>query len=88
MTTACAPTTHQALRGRHPNLERRYKETESAWVREEIEPLHDRHALPACGGYRLKPEALAVKIAGLHIGEVTRLSIRAAAWFDASCRRS
>ena len=39
---------------------------------------------PACNGYRLKPEALAVKIAERHIGEVTELSIRGAAdWFEA-----
>jgi hypothetical protein len=37
MTTACAPTDDEDLRGRHPNLERRWKETDSAWVREEIE---------------------------------------------------
>src|SRR5690606_29796742 len=42
------------------------------------------HPCPACNGYRLKPEALAVKIAGLHIGEVTEMSIRrAGGWFEA-----
>jgi len=65
------------------NLQRRWKETESAWMREEIERFMSAHPCPACNGYRLKPEALAVKIAGLHIGEVTEMSIRrAGAWFE------
>jgi excinuclease ABC subunit A len=66
------------------NLERRYKETESAGMREEIERYMSSAPCPACHGYRLKPEALAVKIGGLHIGEVTEKSIRSAAgWFEA-----
>jgi len=64
------------------NLERRYKETESAGMREEIEKYMSQAPCVACGGYRLKPEALAVKIDGLHIGQVADKSIRAAAeWF-------
>jgi excinuclease ABC subunit A len=64
------------------NLERRYKETESAGMREEIEKYMSQAPCLACGGYRLKPEALAVKIDGLHIGQVSDKSIRAAAeWF-------
>ncbi|MFC5384406.1 excinuclease ABC subunit UvrA [Aquamicrobium segne] len=66
-----------------PNLERRWKETESSWMREEIERFMSATPCPACDGYRLKPEALAVKIAGKHIGEVTALSIRKAdVWFN------
>ncbi|MEO8882573.1 MAG: excinuclease ABC subunit UvrA, partial [Devosia sp.] len=66
------------------NLERRYKETESAGMREEIEKYMSAAPCIACHGFRLKPEALAVKIDGLHIGEVTDKSIRAAAaWFEA-----
>ena len=66
------------------NLERRYKETESAGMREEIEKYMSAAPCIACNGFRLKPEALAVKIDGLHIGEVTAKSIRtAAAWFEA-----
>jgi len=66
------------------NLQRRWKETESAWMREEIERYMSAHPCPACNGYRLKPEALAVKVAGIHIGEVTQMSIRkAGAWFEA-----
>lgn len=66
------------------NLERRYKETESAGMREEIEKYMSAKPCVACGGYRLKPETLAVKIGGLHIGQVTEKSIRTAAeWFEA-----
>lgn len=67
-----------------PNLERRWKETDSAWAREEIERYMAAAPCPACKGFRLKPEALAVKINGLHIGQVTDMSIRiAGGWFDA-----
>ncbi|WAP68820.1 excinuclease ABC subunit UvrA [Jiella pelagia] len=66
------------------NLARRWKETDSAFMREEIERFMSATPCPACNGYRLKPEALAVKIAGKHVGEVTQQSIRhAAAWFEA-----
>ncbi|PRX38163.1 excinuclease ABC subunit A [Meinhardsimonia xiamenensis] len=61
-----------------PNMERRYRETDSAWIREEFERYQNNRPCGACGGYRLKPEALAVKIAGLHIGQVTEMSIRQA----------
>ena len=65
------------------NLERRYKETESAGMREEIERYMSAKPCVACGGYRLKPEALAVKLDGLHVGQVTEKSIRAAyQWFE------
>lgn len=74
--------TTKTFEGVIPNLERRWKETESAWMREEIERFMSATPCPACRGYRLKPEALAVKIAGKHIGEVTELSIRRAdQWF-------
>ncbi len=61
-----------------PNMERRYRETDSNWVREEFERYQNNRPCGACHGYRLKPEALAVKIAGLHIGEVVEMSIREA----------
>lgn len=65
-----------------PNLERRWKETDSAWAREEIERYMSAAPCPSCKGYRLKPEALAVKINKLHIGEVTEMSIKVAReWF-------
>ncbi|OQM73232.1 excinuclease ABC subunit UvrA [Manganibacter manganicus] len=74
--------TTKTFEGVIPNLERRWKETESAWMREEIERFMSATPCPACNGYRLKPEALAVKIAGKHIGEVTEQSIRKAnEWF-------
>jgi excinuclease ABC subunit A len=64
------------------NIERRFRETDSDWVREELSRYQDAHPCDACGGYRLKPQALAVKIDGLHIGQVTDMSIRAAnEWF-------
>ena len=60
------------------NLQRRYKETESEWSREEIERYMTATPCESCSGYRLKPEALAVKIDGQHIGQVSQLSVRAA----------
>jgi excinuclease ABC subunit A len=66
------------------NIERRWRETESAWVTEELSRYQSDQFCEACKGYRLKPQALAVKIAGLHIGQVTEMSIRqAGAWFEA-----
>ena len=75
--------TKKPFEGVIPNLERRYKETDSNWAREEIEKFQSVTDCDACGGYRLKPEALAVKIADLHVGEVSQMSIRAAEdWFN------
>jgi excinuclease ABC subunit A len=66
-----------------PNMERRYRETDSAWSREEMERYQSNRACGSCGGYRLKAEALAVKIAGLHIGQVVQMSITEAyAWIE------
>lgn len=66
-----------------PNLERRYKETESDWAREEIGRFMSETPCEACGGKRLKPEALAVKIAGSDIGDATALSVKdAQVWFS------
>ncbi|MAY62919.1 MAG: excinuclease ABC subunit A [Rhizobiales bacterium] len=75
--------TAKTFEGVIPNLERRWKETDSAWAREEIERYMSAAPCPACNGYRLKPEALAVKINGLHIGQVTEMSIRTAGdWYE------
>ena len=64
------------------NIERRWRETDSEWVKEELTRYQGAHACEACSGYRLKPQALAVKVGERHIGEVTQLSIRAAnQWF-------
>ena len=75
--------TRKAFEGVIPNLERRYRETDSSWAREEIEKYQSITDCETCGGYRLKPEALAVKLGGLHIGQVVQQSIRAAEqWFN------
>ena len=66
------------------NLERRYKETESDWARDDISNYMSQTPCHACEGYRLKPEALAVKIAGHHVGLVSAMSVEAAFdWFEA-----
>ena len=64
-----------------PNLQRRWEQADS-WVREELGAYMSSGACEACDGYRLKPEALAVKIAERHIAEVVQLPIAEAAdWF-------
>ncbi len=75
--------TQKAFEGVVGNLTRRYRETESAGMREEIEKYMSSASCDSCGGYRLKPEALAVKIDGNHIGEISQKSIREAhIWFE------
>ena len=65
-----------------PNMERRFLETESSWIREEFSKYQSAAPCEFCHGKRLKPEALAVKINGLDIMEVCDLSISSAlAWF-------
>ena len=67
------------------NLERRYRETESDYVRSEIERYMTSRPCQSCGGRRLKPEALAVTVRGLNIMEVTSRSItQALSWIQAS----
>ena len=64
------------------NLERRFRETDSEWAKEEISKYFTDIPCAACNGYRLKPEALCVKIAARHIGEISEMSVkRAGAWF-------
>ncbi|MGE7690560.1 excinuclease ABC subunit UvrA [Lysinibacillus sp. NPDC097214] len=60
------------------NVERRFKETTSDYVREQMEKYMAQQPCPSCKGYRLKPETLAVKLADKHIGEVTQYSIQEA----------
>ncbi|WP_170751032.1 excinuclease ABC subunit UvrA [Ruegeria lacuscaerulensis] len=73
----------RSFEGVIPNMERRYRETDSAWIREEFERYQNNRPCGACEGYRLRPEALAVKIAGLHVGQVVQMSIREAlAWVE------
>jgi excinuclease ABC subunit A len=65
-----------------PNLERRYRETDNPWVREDLSRYQADRPCPACQGHRLKPESLSVKVAECHIGQVNNLSIRKARdWF-------
>jgi excinuclease ABC subunit A len=75
--------TNKPFEGVIPNLERRYRETDSAWTREELSRFQSARPCEACDGHRLKPEALAVKIGGKHISEVTTFAIdEAAEWFS------
>ncbi len=76
--------TEKPFEGVIPNLERRWRETDSANVREELGRFQSSKPCEACRGNRLKPEALAVKIRRLHIGEVVEMSVaQAGAWFQA-----
>ena len=73
----------RSFEGVIPNMERRYRETDSAWIREEFERYQNNRPCGTCEGYRLRAEALAVKIAGLHVGQVVQMSIREAlAWIE------
>src|ERR1700735_3580273 len=74
--------TKRPFEGVITNLERRFRETDSDWAREEIARYFTDVPCAACNGYRLKPEALCVKVGGAHIGEISELSVRGAAhWF-------
>ncbi|MBN1152325.1 MAG: excinuclease ABC subunit UvrA [Dehalococcoidia bacterium] len=61
-----------------PNLERRFRETDSDAMRMEISRYMSSHPCPACGGKRLKPESLAVRIDGMNIMDVAAMSVRSA----------
>jgi excinuclease ABC subunit A len=75
--------TTKPFEGLIPNMDRRFKETDSAWAREELAKYQAVAPCEACGGQRLKPAALAVKIAGLTISAVTEMSIlEAVTWFN------
>jgi excinuclease ABC subunit A len=77
-------TTKKPFEGVVTNLERRFRETESDWAREELQKYFTDIPCGACNGYRLKPEALCVKIGGLHVGQVSEMSVRRAGeWFAA-----
>ncbi|MEM1398187.1 MAG: excinuclease ABC subunit A, partial [Pseudomonadota bacterium] len=66
-----------------PNLDRRFRETESQWARDEIAKFQSAAACPTCLGKRLRPEALAVRIAGLDISDAASFSIKEAGeWFE------
>jgi len=68
--------TTKPFEGVIPNLERRYRETESSWMREELSKYMSSANCTACEGRRLKPEALCVKVAGMPISETSEMSIR------------
>ncbi|MGJ8583016.1 MAG: excinuclease ABC subunit UvrA [Marinosulfonomonas sp.] len=73
----------RSFEGVIPNMERRYRETDSNWIREEFERYQNNRPCGTCHGYRLREEALAVKIAGLHAGQVVQMSIKEAFdWCD------
>ena len=75
--------TKKPFEGVVTNIERRFRETESEWAREELGKYFSDVPCEACHGHRLKPEALCVKIGGKHIGEVAELSVlRAGEWFE------
>ncbi|NDF11330.1 MAG: excinuclease ABC subunit UvrA [Proteobacteria bacterium] len=76
-------TTNKPFEGIIRNLERRWRETESEWAREEISKYQNVTECKACNGYRLKPEALCVKVAEKHIGQICEMTIEnAVRWFD------
>src|SRR6202040_1043079 len=76
-------TTERPFEGVLPNMERRFRETDSAWVKEELGRYQSAKTCEVCSGDRLKPEALAVKIAGRHISEIAAMSIaEAGIWFS------
>jgi excinuclease ABC subunit A len=77
-----AYTTKRPFEGVIPNMERRWKETDSAWLKEELGRYQNTRECETCHGRRLKPEALAVKIRQRDISEVSDFSIlEAAEWF-------
>ncbi|MGP8120651.1 MAG: excinuclease ABC subunit UvrA [Xanthobacteraceae bacterium] len=76
--------TKKPFEGVVTNIERRFRETESEWAREELGKYFSDVPCAGCHGHRLKPEALCVKIGGKHIGEISELSVKGAGeWFAA-----
>ena len=76
--------TQKPFEGIIPNLTRRYRETDSSWVREELDKFRANHPCETCNGKRLKPESLAVKVQDKDISDISSLSIaEALGWFTA-----
>lgn len=74
---------YQSFEGVIPNMERRYLETDSDWMREELAKYQVTSLCEACHGARLRPEALAVRINDKNISQATELSIqKALTWFE------
>ena len=69
--------TKKPFEGVITNLERRFRESESEWAREELQKYFTDIPCSACNGHRLKPEALAVKVAGRDIGTAAEMSVQA-----------
>ena len=77
-------TVNRPFEGVMPNMERRFKETDSSWVKEELGRYQNVQPCDRCDGDRLKPEALAVKLAGCHVSQVADMSIaQTRDWFQA-----
>jgi excinuclease ABC subunit A len=75
--------TKKTFEGVIPNLDRRWKETDSAWMREELSRYQSAAPCPTCKGKRLRPESLSVKIASADISDAAAMSIRdARPWFE------
>ncbi|MBB4367478.1 excinuclease ABC subunit A [Bradyrhizobium sp. cir1] len=75
--------TRKPFEGVITNINRRYRETESEWAREELAKYFHDVPCEGCKGFRLKPEALCVKVGDKHIGEISELSVRKAGeWFE------
>ena len=75
-------TTAKPFEGVINNMARRYKETDSSWVRDELSRFQSTTCCESCNGARLKPEALAVKVRGRHISEISEFSIlKARDWY-------
>ncbi|MGD2132409.1 MAG: excinuclease ABC subunit UvrA [Maricaulaceae bacterium] len=80
--------TTKTFEGVIPNLDRRWRETDSAWMREELARYQSAAPCEECGGKRLRPESLCVKVGGEDISTTTELSIKnACVWFDALSKK-
>ncbi len=81
-------TIDRPFEGVVPNMERRFRETDSSWARDELGKYQTVSKCEICDGARLKPEALAVKIDGKHISDITEYSIGGAyTWFASVSER-
>ncbi|RYE05697.1 MAG: excinuclease ABC subunit UvrA [Rickettsiaceae bacterium] len=73
----------QPFAGIIPSLEEKYKRADASWIKEELQKYKSQHTCGACNGYRLKPESLCIKIAQIHIGAVSCMTISdAKEWFN------
>jgi excinuclease ABC subunit A len=71
----------QTFGGVIPSLEEKYKRADAQWIRDELSKYRAENVCMSCHGYRLKPESLCVKVAGMHIGEISKMTIlEAMAW--------